>query len=102
MHILLTGGTGLIGRRLCRHWLDLGHQLTVWSRRPDEVPRLCGAGVRGIAHPDDLGAQQVSRLLVQGNPADGAAASRLRQIRPVHVTLRGHARYGRTGPASDR
>ncbi|WP_342654469.1 TIGR01777 family oxidoreductase [Pseudomonas sp. F3-2] len=63
MHILLTGGTGLIGRRLCRHWLDLGHQLTVWSRRPDEVPRLCGAGVRGIAHPDDLGAQQVDAVV---------------------------------------
>ncbi|MET0844594.1 MAG: NAD-dependent epimerase/dehydratase family protein, partial [Pseudomonas sp.] len=28
MHILLTGGTGLIGRQLCRHWLSQGHRLT--------------------------------------------------------------------------
>jgi len=63
MHILLTGGTGLIGRRLCRHWLDQGHQLSVWSRKPDQVTRLCGAGVRGIAHPDDIGSQYVDAVI---------------------------------------
>lgn len=63
MHILLTGGTGLIGRRLCRHWLDQGHRLTVWSRKPDDVPRLCGASVRGIAHPDDLGSEPVDAVI---------------------------------------
>jgi uncharacterized protein (TIGR01777 family) len=63
MHILLTGGTGLIGRRLCRHWLDQGHQLSVWSRKPDQVTRLCGAGVRGIAHPDDIGSQHVDAVI---------------------------------------
>jgi uncharacterized protein (TIGR01777 family) len=63
MHILLTGGTGLIGRRLCRHWLDQGHQLTVWSRKPDQVSRLYGAGVRGIAHPDDIGSQHVAAVI---------------------------------------
>ncbi|MGE8409845.1 MAG: TIGR01777 family oxidoreductase [Pseudomonas sp.] len=49
MNILLTGGTGLIGQQLCRYWLDQGHHLTVWSRRAEQVGRLCGAGVRGIA-----------------------------------------------------
>lgn len=63
MHILLTGGTGLIGRRLCRHWLDQGHQLTVLSRKPEQVSRLCGAGVRGVAHPDDMGTQQVDAVI---------------------------------------
>ena len=48
MHILLTGGTGLIGRQLCQHWLAQGHRLTVWSRRPETVARLCGAQVLGI------------------------------------------------------
>lgn len=48
MNILLTGGTGLIGRALCEHWLAQGHQLWVWSRRPDQVAELCGAQVRGI------------------------------------------------------
>jgi len=63
MHILLTGGTGLIGRRLCRYWRDQGHQLTVLSRKPEDVPRLCGAGVRGIAHPDDISDQTVDAVI---------------------------------------
>lgn len=56
MHILLTGGTGLLGKHLCRLWTGQGHRLTVWSRRPEQVPMLCGSGVRGIAQLDDLDA----------------------------------------------
>ncbi len=40
MRILLTGGTGLIGQALCRHWQRQGHELWVWSRNPLQVPRL--------------------------------------------------------------
>ncbi|MFJ4389716.1 TIGR01777 family oxidoreductase [Pseudomonas soli] len=54
MHILLTGGTGLIGQHLCQRWLSEGHRLTVWSRRPDQVVKVCGAGVRGVARLDDI------------------------------------------------
>ncbi|HSC85084.1 MAG TPA: TIGR01777 family oxidoreductase [Pseudomonas sp.] len=55
MHILLTGGTGLIGRPLCRHWLSQGHELTVWSRTPERVTALCGSAVRGIGRLEDYG-----------------------------------------------
>ena len=54
MHILLTGGTGLIGRQLCHHWLAQGHRLSVWSRRPEQVHQLCGADVRGVANLQEL------------------------------------------------
>ena len=54
MHILLTGGSGLIGRALCRHWLAAGHRLTVWSRTPERIPALCGSAVRGIAELHEL------------------------------------------------
>ncbi|MGG5292325.1 TIGR01777 family oxidoreductase [Pseudomonas shirazensis] len=57
MHILLTGGTGLLGKHLCRLWAGQGHRLTVWSRRPEQVPMLCGNGVRGIGQLDDLDAE---------------------------------------------
>ncbi|HET8802628.1 MAG TPA: TIGR01777 family oxidoreductase [Marinobacter sp.] len=41
--ILLTGGTGFIGQRLCPELLALGHDLTVLSRQPSETVRaLCG------------------------------------------------------------
>lgn len=54
MHILLTGGTGLIGRALCAYWLAAGHRLTVWSRQPERVPALCGAPVRGVRRLQEL------------------------------------------------
>lgn len=54
MNILLTGGTGLIGRELCRLWLDKGHHLWVWSRSPDTVARLCGHQVQGIAELSEV------------------------------------------------
>lgn len=63
MHILLTGGTGLIGRHLCRFWLDRGYRLTVWSRRPAQVAQVCGAGVRGIARLDELGEEPVDAVV---------------------------------------
>lgn len=54
MHILLTGGTGLIGQHLCQLWRGQGHRLTVWSRTPELVPKHCGTGVRGVARLDDI------------------------------------------------
>jgi uncharacterized protein (TIGR01777 family) len=54
MNLLLTGGTGLIGRALCRYWREQGHQLWVWSRTPERVAQLCGEGVQGIARLDEL------------------------------------------------
>ncbi|MGH8386824.1 MAG: TIGR01777 family oxidoreductase [Pseudomonas sp.] len=63
MHILLTGGTGLIGRQLCRLWLSQGHRLTVWSRTPSNVGKICGAQVRGIARLEDIGQEPVDAII---------------------------------------
>jgi uncharacterized protein len=56
MNILLTGGTGLIGRALCRRWLADGHRLWVWSRSPQRVAQLCGAEVKGVGSLQQLDA----------------------------------------------
>lgn len=53
VHILITGGTGLIGRQLCTALLADGYELTVLSRNPDTVPAKCGAGVRAMTSLDD-------------------------------------------------
>ena len=63
MHILLTGGTGLIGRALCAHWTEQGHRLTVWSRQPGKVAALCGADVRGIARLEELGEEPLDAVI---------------------------------------
>jgi len=41
MKILITGGTGLIGRKLCSALLEEGHDLTVLTRNPRSVPAGC-------------------------------------------------------------
>lgn len=43
MRVLITGGTGLIGRALSRALQADGYQLTVLSRTPDAVRVKCGA-----------------------------------------------------------
>lgn len=57
MNILLTGGTGFIGATLCHALSNDGHALTVLSRNPAKVPRLCGEAVKGIARLDEIGAE---------------------------------------------
>ena len=69
MHILLTGGTGLIGRALCQRWLAEGHQLTVLSRRPQGVASLCGRAVRGISQFSDYGDEPLDAIVnLAGEP----------------------------------
>jgi uncharacterized protein len=53
VHILITGGTGLIGRQLCKVLLAEGHQLTVLSRDPDSVTERCGSGAHAMAGLDE-------------------------------------------------
>lgn len=56
MRILLTGGTGLIGRALCQHWQLQGHDIIVWSRDAQGVPQLCH-GARGVSSLQALSGQ---------------------------------------------
>ncbi|HXU93680.1 MAG TPA: TIGR01777 family oxidoreductase [Gallionella sp.] len=53
MRILITGGTGLIGRHLCKALLEEGHEVTVFSRKPESVPLKCGADVHAMATLDE-------------------------------------------------
>jgi uncharacterized protein len=48
MKILITGGTGFIGKELCKRLLQRGAQLTVLSRRPETVAERCGDQVAGL------------------------------------------------------
>jgi len=48
MQILMTGGTGLIGRSLCAALLNAGHDLTVLSRNPESVQAKCGIEAKAI------------------------------------------------------
>ena len=83
MHILLTGGTGLIGRALCAHWKAQGHRLTVWSRQPEHVGALC-AGAHGVARLSDVAPDNAPDVVVNLTGAPIAdrpwTAARRRQL----------------------
>jgi uncharacterized protein (TIGR01777 family) len=53
MNLLVTGGTGFIGRALCAQLTDQNHAVTVLSRRPDRVQALCGPGIDGMENLPD-------------------------------------------------
>lgn len=53
MHILITGGTGLIGQELCKVLHQQGHQITVLTRFPVSAQTKCGSFVKSMASLDE-------------------------------------------------
>lgn len=47
MHVLITGGSGFIGRELCKQLFTAGHSVTVLTRKPAQAAPL--PGVRWVA-----------------------------------------------------
>jgi len=64
MKILITGGTGFIGRTLCHRLLDSGHELIVLSRRPEQVTKLCGESVTAISNLEDLSSEEIINAII--------------------------------------
>ncbi len=55
MHFLISGGTGLIGRQLCHHFTQQGHQVSVLSRQcAHKVQEICGASVNTQNHCHEI------------------------------------------------
>ncbi len=47
--VIVTGGTGFIGRSLCKALIERGYEMVVLSRDPEKVSRIFGAGAVGAA-----------------------------------------------------
>lgn len=93
MRILITGGTGLIGRHLCRGLLAQGHQLTVLSRRPETVAIKCGAPVQAMATLDEWLPERTFDAVINlaGEPIVDAywSAERKQVLRDSRIALTG-------------
>ena len=64
-HVLLTGATGDIGRRLATHLSDAGARLTLVARRTQPLAALAAdLGTRATAHPADLTDRETLRTLI--------------------------------------
>ncbi len=48
-NILITGGTGFLGRALVADWLEQGDQVTVLTRKPLAATRLLGTKVNAVS-----------------------------------------------------
>ena len=54
MNILVTGGTGFIGKRLCEVLARRGHQLTVLSRDAKRAETVLPQGTRVVTSLDNV------------------------------------------------
>ena len=81
MNILLTGGTGLIGRALCKALGKRGHALTVLSRQPYAVAEKCGSAVRALGSLDEWRPEDPYDAVINlaGAPIAGARWSERRK-----------------------
>ena len=59
MKILLTGGSGFIGRHLCRRLVAHGHQLIVLTRKPRRSARGLPEGTRLLSSLDEIADDEV-------------------------------------------
>jgi len=56
MRIIILGGTGFVGSALARLLVAQGHEVVVPSRRPEKVPAVLGAAVKGAPFDGRTGA----------------------------------------------
>ncbi|CAG4884447.1 Epimerase family protein YfcH [Georgfuchsia toluolica] len=91
MNILITGGTGLIGRALCAALLRDGHALTVLSRRPQTVAAKCGPAVLALGSLAEWPPEQHFDAIINlaGEPIVDAAwtAARKQRLWDSRVSL---------------
>jgi len=88
MDIFITGGTGFIGRHLCRELLAAGHGVTVLSRKPAQSVRAICGPVEAIQTLEEMaGAEVVVNLA--GEPIVGPRWTRARRraIRESRIGL---------------
>lgn len=75
MKILITGGTGFIGKALCHSLITKKHELTVLSRNPDKVKSLCGESVKAINNIDELTSSDTFNVIIN-SAGEGIADAR--------------------------
>lgn len=91
MKILITGGTGFIGSALTRSLIVQGWEVTVLSRNPDSVEKICGTGVKPLNHLNQLNPEDSFQVIINlaGAPIFAARWSDARKqiIRDSRISL---------------
>ncbi|CAA9893007.1 Epimerase family protein YfcH [Candidatus Methylobacter favarea] len=91
MKILITGGTGFIGSALVRRLVEQGHTVTVLSRNPAKVAKICGPDIDALGDLDSLKADASYQVIINlaGEPTFAARWSEARKqlIRNSRIKL---------------
>jgi hypothetical protein len=89
--ILITGGTGFIGKALIASLLAEGYEVTVLSRDINSVESICGVGVKAINSLDALKPEDIYQIVINlaGAPIFDARWSDARKqiIRDSRINL---------------
>lgn len=90
-NILITGGTGFLGRALVQDWLEQGHRVTVLSRNPVAAAQLLGAEANPIGDLSLLpaGAHFDAVVNLAGEPIFGGrwTDARKKRLRDSRIAL---------------
>lgn len=81
--VLVTGGTGFIGKALCRHLLDMGYRLTVLTRDTGQPDLIDDRAIRYVANLDEIAPEQAIDAIVNlaGEPLNsGRWTPQLKQL----------------------
>jgi uncharacterized protein (TIGR01777 family) len=91
MKVLITGGTGFIGSALARSLAEQGVEVTVLSRSPGSVKKICGPGICALGNFDQLRPEDTYQVIINlaGAPIFGARWSDARKqvIRDSRIGL---------------
>ena len=91
MKILITGGTGFIGRALTKSLLNQAHEVSVLSRNPASVEKLFGHRVHSVNHFRQIDAETAFDVIINlaGAPIFGARWTQQRKkiIRDSRIGL---------------
>ena len=89
--ILITGGTGFIGKALITSLLAEGYEVTVLSRDINSVESVCGVGVKAISSLEALKPEDTYQIVINlaGAPIFDARWSDARKqiIRDSRINL---------------
>ncbi len=63
-------GTGIMGKSMCRHLIDAGHQVSVYNRTASKMRELVDAGARACASPAEVAKDCDYLFTIVGFPSD--------------------------------
>ena len=91
MKVLITGGTGFIGSALTRSLNGQGCEVTVLSRNPESVEKICGSGIKALNNLNQINPEDTYQVIANlaGAPIFDARWSDARKqiIRDSRINL---------------